>query len=262
MSNKLLYVQYTTAKAGKAGLSDVVVYVYRIARSNGAKSLIVNGAAATEGAYGVYYHLLSNVDMNTYDYVAVFVTADSTVDAKEIAALLTDQTALAIDADGKVSVSDTLLTATDVWSAATRTLTQTAAQLAAVLTGSAIVIQRGDSFSLSLTGLGSLANLSKLWFTAKQDRSDADASAIIQIEKTAGLVYLNAAGASTPAHGTITVNDATSGNITVMLDKAETASLAEITGDYDVQMLRNDGTVLTLTEGAFLVTSDITRAVS
>ena len=153
-----------------------------------------------------------------------------------------------------------LPTAAENWANATRTLTQTAAEVAAVLDGSDITIQRGDSLSVSLTGLGNISTRTKLWFTVKAgDGPDSDS--VIQIEETGGLLYLNAS-AGTAIQGDITVDNATTGAITITLDEAATAQLPLTSGlDYDVQMLTATG-VTTLTSGYLTVSKDITRATS
>lgn len=138
-----------------------------------------------------------------------------------------------------------------------------AASLEETLAANTIEIRRGDTMSETISGLGSLAGRSKLWFTVKkQPDSDTDAEAIIQIEETAGLVYLNEADASArAANGSITVNDESAGDITVALDEAETDDLplrANLV--YDVQVLVS-GTVTTLRKATFSVLTDVTRAI-
>ncbi|MDQ6963935.1 MAG: hypothetical protein Q9M13_03335 [Mariprofundales bacterium] len=152
--------------------------------------------------------------------------------------------------------------AADVWAYPTRTLTQSAAQLQDVLSGSTITIQRGDTLTVSLAGLGDMSSRSKLWFTVKDDRLKPDNQSIIQIEETAGLLYLNGAQVAA-GNGAITVDDAASGNITITLRETETSQLTPASGLlYDIQMLRNDGAILTLTEGLCNIKSDVTAAIS
>ena len=146
-----------------------------------------------------------------------------------------------------------------IWAYASRTLTQAAASVVASVTGSDIVCQRGDSLSVSLTDCGALTGYSKVYFTVKRDTADADTAAIIQIEKTAGLKYINGA-AGTPANGTLTIDDEATGDITVALDEVETAKLDPGAYSYDVQVVRTAGSVSTLTAGTFEVAADVTRA--
>jgi len=146
-----------------------------------------------------------------------------------------------------------------VWAAAVRTLTQSAASVIATVTGSDITCQRGDSLSASLTDVGALTGYSKVYFTVKRDYADADTASIIQIEKTAGLKYLNGA-TGTPANGSLTIDDEATGDITIALDEVETAKLDPGVYVYDVQVVRTAGTVSTLTAGTFEVAADVTRA--
>ncbi len=143
-------------------------------------------------------------------------------------------------------------------------MTQTAVSIAAAVAGSVVTIHRGDSLSASITGLGDISGRSKLWFTVKTGDGDTDAESIVQIEETAGLVYLNGADASArAANGDITVDDASAGDITVTLDETETDDLTPTTNLlYDVQMLTAAGAVSTLTANLARVTADVTRAVT
>ncbi len=151
--------------------------------------------------------------------------------------------------------------ATAVWANVTRTLTLTAAQLAAAISGTNIVVQRGDTLSVSFTGLGSLVGRTKLWFTVKRAPSDTDPQAIIQIEESDGLLFLNGAPA-TSGQGSLTVTNATTGALTIALAAVATATLpGSGSATYDVQV-DIAGTVTTLTQGSLTVNVDVTRATS
>jgi len=151
---------------------------------------------------------------------------------------------------------------TPIWSEGTRTLTSTAVAIAAAVAGSVVTIHRGDSLSASITGLGDISGRSKLWFTVKTSDEDADAESIIQIEETAGLVYLNGA-AGTAGLGTITVDDAAAGDITITLDETATDDLVPAVNLlYDVQMLTAAGAVSTLTGNLARITADVSRVVA
>jgi hypothetical protein len=143
------------------------------------------------------------------------------------------------------------------------TLTDTAIAIAAAVAGGVVTIHRGDSLSAAITGLGDISTRAKLWFTVKRSQSDADTDSIIQIEETAGLVYLNGADAAArAANGDITVDNAVAGNITITLDEVETDDLVPKTGlYYDVQMLTATD-VSTLSAGPCNITADITRVVA
>lgn len=86
MPNVVFHAQFTVGKVGATG-KVVTVDVDRIARADGARTPIVTGGAATEGIRGCYRYVLSDADLQTYDYLAIFITTDATVDQKEIPAL-------------------------------------------------------------------------------------------------------------------------------------------------------------------------------
>lgn len=141
--------------------------------------------------------------------------------------------------------------------------TGTSLTIVSQVAGSTITVPRGDTLHASLTGLGSLANVSKLWFTVKSDEADPDSASVIQIEKTDGLLYINGAAATVAANGTLTIDDATAGDITVDLAALEMAKLSPRKYHYDVQVLRTTGIeVSTLTSDTFIISADTTRAVA
>lgn len=147
-----------------------------------------------------------------------------------------------------------------VWSYAVRTLTQSAAQVAAAVQGSDLILLRGDTFVANLTGLGSLVGRDKLWFSIKDSRSDTDEEAIIQIVEGVGLVRLNGA-AATATDGSLVVTDASLGDVTITIEATATQYLVpKKRRDYDIQML--DGIVVTTkTEGICTIRADVTRDV-
>lgn len=145
----------------------------------------------------------------------------------------------------------------DPWSASVRTLTQSAAQVAAAVQGSALAIRRGDTFSATLTGID-VSGTPKLYWTVKRDTGDADSAAVLQVDTATGLLTVNGAAYATSGHGAIVIASATS--ITLTLDEAATALLSPVTGlVYDVQKVVG-GAVTTLTEGAASIVADVTRA--
>jgi hypothetical protein len=153
-----------------------------------------------------------------------------------------------------------------VWAYASRTLTQSAASVAEAVQGSTLTIQRGDTFSASLTNIGAITDYVSLDFTVKVRRSDSDDDAIIRIRKNlsgvgGGLLRFNKAQALTPANGSITIDDLATGDVTIVLAEEETDDLAVYTGyHYDIQMITATG-VHTLTEGYCNVVADVTRLI-
>lgn len=171
-----------------------------------------------------------------------------------------DETLVSIKA--AVDAVDVSGVATAVWGAASRTLTQSAASVAAAVAGSTITCQRGDTLTAALTNIGALTGYSKLWFTVKENKAHTDAQAILLLEKTAGLTVVNGAVYTTITDGSITISDEATGDITITIKPAVTDDLPVMTGYYDIQMLTSGGVVSTLTAGTFTVTADVTRAVA
>jgi hypothetical protein len=153
-------------------------------------------------------------------------------------------------------------TAAEVWAHATRTLTTPAGEpLPEVYDAGRLNIHRGDTFSASITGLGGLAARTKLYWTIKDDRADADAASSAKVEETAGLQVLNGAVAQTATDGDITVDDEAAGDVTLLLKAAATATLTPGRHFYDIQMV-TAATVATVATGMVVVSPDVTRATS
>lgn len=153
----------------------------------------------------------------------------------------------------------------EIWDYTTRTLTQAAVSPTADISAGNLTGVRGDELSFTLTGLGSLADYTAIYFTSKTNQVLPDTSATIQVVKKLvgdeGLLYLNGESA-TAAWGAITILDSTLGNIKFVL-KAEASSLLDVrTYGYDVQVVRSTGTaVSTLALGKLLITEDQTRSI-
>ena len=134
------------------------------------------------------------------------------------------------------------------------------------LSGSTITVVRGDTATIDIDGLGDISTRTKLWLTVKQKYSQADSASIVQILKSNpadpandGLVVLNGSTDTTKSQGSITVDDQVAGDITIVIDDAATALLTPQACVYDIQVLRSDGTVTTLTTGDLDVNADVTR---
>jgi len=156
--------------------------------------------------------------------------------------------------------------AEDIWAYVRRTLTASAAEAAESTNPGTLALKRGDTWSQAITELGSLVGYTYIDFTVKRSEDDLDADAIVRIRKAAsglkdGLLILNGA-TGTAASGSITIDDATLGNITIALAATATDDLKLEKGlYYDIQKIV--GTVVTtMGSGVLNVTADITRAVT
>ena len=139
----------------------------------------------------------------------------------------------------------------------------TSLALQAVDTDGNLTIHRGDTFSFQLTALGDLSNVTKYWFTIKARRTDIDEAAKVQITQAGGLVRFLGLPAPDSSQGSLTVNDVAAGVVTIQLQESMTAQLPR-TGSwvFDLQVLRSNGNVETLSDGSVVVQEDVTRATS
>lgn len=124
---------------------------------------------------------------------------------------------------------------------------------------------RGDYISKSLLDLGALTGYTKLWFTMKESEGQPDDDAILQIGigsgfGTPGLIYLNGEP-GTAAQASITVDDGSTGDITIVIEAVASAQLPPGRYWFDVQVLIG-GDPTTLTTGVVIVSADYTRATS
>ena len=149
----------------------------------------------------------------------------------------------------------------NVWACSTRTLTMPLTQIKSMLLGSKIEFLRGDTFDQDFTKLGNLAAIDDLWFTFKQRQADTDATAMLQVSLTGGLLAIAGAPAATLLNASITIINAATGHINVYVEAVEMTKLTtDFTGYWDIQTLT--GTVVTtLTRGNGSVLGDTTRRI-
>jgi hypothetical protein len=184
-------------------------------------------------------------------------TVPATLDADDISAAAVEKIQ-----DGLSTFDPATQTVTTdaeaIWAHSVRTLTS-AAQVPTEETSTELVSRRrGDSWSVSLTGLGNIADRETLWLTIKRDLSDADADALLQITEADGLTV----GLSeSESDASIAVDDEAAGDITIVVAAAATRLAWGRRYDYDIQVLRDDGTVATLATGEWRVVEDVTRSV-
>ena len=183
-------------------------------------------------------------------------------DVTDLAAILADTNELQTDDVPGLIAALNNLTAAQVWAYVTRTLTQSAAQIQDIVEGSVVSVYQYTTWSFSLTGLGDISDRDRLYFTAKGnlDDLDSDDATILQLEETDGLLYIGGAAPTLATSGTLVVDDATLGNITVTVDDSVTG-LPNQRGIYDVKMITAAGAVSVLTISTFKINSVVTKAV-
>lgn len=159
-----------------------------------------------------------------------------------------------------------LMIAINAIKAKTDLLDLSAVTVVAAVSGSTITVLRGDTLSVDIADLGSLAAYVSLDFTVKRSTNEPDADATIRIRKNAsgltdGLVWLNGATHTTGTDGSITITDAPTGDITLMLKATVTDDLMPGNYVYDIQLIEA-AEVSTLTTGSLIVNADVTRLVA
>ena len=122
---------------------------------------------------------------------------------------------------------------------------------------------RGDTWSIPLS-LADLTNYVTIDFTVKEQRSDSDTLAILQVRLNAtglddGLLILNKAVYAVPADGSIAISDVPWGVITIAVEADATAELEPRTYDCDVQVIYASGEVQTYHYSILQIPADVTR---
>lgn len=163
--------------------------------------------------------------------------------------------------------SQTFDATTDSLEAISDKLTSAQITVVSPVAGTMLTIVRGDTLTASFSGLGNIATRTKLWFTLKSQKTEADAAAAIQVLEsnpavpaTDGLQRLNGA-ATTAGYGTLTVTDAAAGNVTLTLTPQATSVLRETARYYDIQVLKAGGAITTLTLGECDINLGVTAAI-
>jgi len=192
-------------------------------------------------------------DANTtgfYTEQIACTTANGFEDGKSYNILIT---ATVDSSVGGISYGFDVITA--VWSTSTRTLTSASTAPGTGLTAQVWTVIRGDTLSRTLSTIAADATITKAQLTVKSNSSQADSSAVMAIDSTSGLLYLNgeAPGAYT---GTLVI---ATGVLTV--PAATMAELSPKSYTYDIQVWRT-AVVSTIETGTFKVVVDITKLVS
>lgn len=205
-------------------------------------------------ASGLYYVELTAAELDTVGKIAVRYKSAATREFQVV------HEVVAFD---PYTAGSAPASAAEVWANATRTLTQSASQVAATVAGQTITVFRGDDLSIAITGLGNLGTPTKVWFTAKPLGQDVADSAAELAVNTSGLQVIHGTP-QTAGNGDVVVDDATAGDITVTVAAVASVNLVPGTYTYDIQVLKSLPAVAvqTISSGTFVVSQDITIAVS
>lgn len=122
--------------------------------------------------------------------------------------------------------------------------------------------RRGDRWSVSITGMGSLVGRNALWVTLKRTTSLSDAKSTLQVTELDGLLVLNgtAVTGGDAALASVTVDDEDAGDITFDVAGEASAQVDPRQYVYDVQALLSPDGPDTMDHGTFTVVADVTRA--
>jgi len=147
-----------------------------------------------------------------------------------------------------------------------RNLPQLAAAVAPAVSGTAITVYRGTTWIIPLTGLGDISTYDTLYFSVKARVDDSDNDAYLRVRNAAaGLERFNQAAPTAATNGTITIDDAIAGDITITVQEIETQNISSRKGlSYDVKGVDDDGNVvlLSLGKGQFNIGGDVTRKIT
>lgn len=134
--------------------------------------------------------------------------------------------------------------------------------------GATVTAYRASTWDVTLTGLGVLTGWTKLVVTLRSDLDADDDDSLVQIQLSSpsaasdGLLYINGAAATTKANGSIVVNDAVTGSITISLAAVESAKLSHQRTKYDVKKFVGSTATFMSTEGIWQIKASPTRASS
>lgn len=227
-------------------LADIDLYLTRQDRLTGVDTVIWNGTQhPTEEIdnIGAYIRIYANADFDDYHYFLRGTYTGVTV----------------LDTDDVMGGGSGI----SPWSYTVKTLSQSAASVIAAVEGSTVTMPWATSWDFSITGLGDVTTRDTLYFTVKRKPKDGDPLSVVQIEETAGLLFINSAAATVAGNGTLTVDDAVAGDVTITLAVAESAKLK--TTDnllYDIKMITVGGLAQLLTMGRFNISDIVTGAIA
>jgi hypothetical protein len=152
------------------------------------------------------------------------------------------------------------------WEATVRTLTQTAAQVQAAVTGPVLNITNAVTYNTTLTGLVVPAAWSKVYFTIKNLSHDPDTSAILQLRVSAsaaasdGLLRVNGVP-TTASYGSLVVNQA-AGTVDITISDDATAIVEEWANKpYDLKAILTNGDSQLLTGNLCNITATPTQSI-
>lgn len=134
-------------------------------------------------------------------------------------------------------------------------------------TPSLITAVTHNTLSVALPVMGNITTRSKLWWTAKTNLTDTDADALIQVVEGVGLVVANGGTGLSAGLASLTVTNATTGAVTLVVDETIMALLTPSRDKFDNRywdgkFLNAAGVTSAPIAGRMSVVGAVTRAVS
>lgn len=287
-----VYAHDTAADAPKTGDAANITAQLSL---DGAATAATNDVNPTEldatDAPGIYIFSMTTAETNGHMLIlsAVSATADVSIEpviiytlpnwtATQVAQTIDNPTAAAIRAeidsnstklDVAVSTRSTL-TAQNVWEYAARTLTANVngVTIVSAVNGSTITMYQYatwhiDNFTDSALALTDYENLI---FVVKEKYSDPDASAILLVDITTGLLYIGKAAASSAGLGVLTKESATAFSLLVAMSEVAGKIGSDYSGSYVWQLKGIDtdddpDEGFVLVQGVFVLAKAAARAI-
>lgn len=157
---------------------------------------------------------------------------------------------VADDIESKVDTIDS-----DMWTYPDRSLTMSATEVIAAVTGSSITQVRGNTWAFEIPNLTLSGD--KQQFAIKRSPLDTDDEALLFIDTVTGLVTVNGAPAEVHDKASLSYAGTT---LTVTVDADITAELPVGRWHYGIQSITTGGVVIENYTGAFVISPDIVRA--
>jgi hypothetical protein len=266
------YFFYTQDGEGDTGLT--VTCNIRKKEADGTKTTLVTDGACTEWFGGLYYYTLATGSVASEgDYVGISHTDDANTDQKDLPAIWVIDKANLEDIGDILEDTGTTLPAvldaikgtgwTDedlvaIKAAVDSVKTWTAANISSSVTSGAITQIRGNTWDFEIPDLTLDSN--KQQFAIKETKLEADAQALLLIDTTTGLLYVNGAEVDVADHGKASLSYMGT-TLTVTVDASITAQLPTAGNyHYGIQSVTAAGVVSESYGGTFTITADTVRA--
>jgi len=234
-------------------------------------SIPILGGYDVEDVYRLLIQMLTGEQPFSSDGVGLLIALSDITTTEPLPSL--DDKLAAIQA----AATDTSSIAGDVWSHATRTLTNQGVEATYPAGGDPLIIYRDTTVTISLTGLGDSTGDAgtKIFFTAKENLEDADTSSILQLvctradpitdPDTDDLLYINKAAPTAVTEGTFVFADHTDGTAVVTIAGAAAAYLPIYAATplyWDVKMVTAAGVSTILSTGSMYIYGTPTRTIA